>query len=331
MLAGLLFNTIEKQLLPGVALDAGRCLRSRLGSSPCAQCLDRCPTRALTIDGGIITLREDRCTECMTCISACPNDALASDFDMSGLLRVLNQCEDGEPVTLSCGKSPCHSPNRFTVPCIGIFSEPILAAMNVVAGREFYLDIHGCADCDNGHILGLLHARMLGVLGKNVAAAELRMHYLTDPRTGPASPRQERRFFLGMVKNNLAGLGRATAPVVRTTDKGKKHGKIETALPLLLQEALAMLPERDPAARKLLLSYFYTLIVNTNCDLCPRCTGMCPTGALKRLRNNEGEKQLVFTSAMCSGCGLCVAFCNKKALTLLPGASASPDTATIIV
>lgn len=330
MLAGLLFNTLEKQLLPGVALDAARCLRSRLGSSPCAQCLVRCTTKALTIDDGKITLREDRCTECMTCISACPSDALTSVFDMSGLLRVLHQCEDGEPVTLSCGKSPRHSPNRFTVPCIGFFSEPLLAAMNVVAGREFYLDIHGCADCENGHILDLLQARMLGVLGKNGSAAALKMRYLIDQRTGPASPRQERRFFLGMVKNNLAGLGRTTAPVVRTADNGKKHGKSSAALPLLLQEALTMLPENDTAARKLLLSYFSTLAANANCDLCPRCTGMCPTGALKRLNNDAGEKQLSFTSAKCSGCGLCVAFCNKKALTLRQGSQDPPGIARVI-
>jgi ferredoxin len=330
MLAGLLFNTLEKQLLPGVAFDAGRCLRSRLGSSPCAQCLVRCTTRALNIDGGIITLREDRCTECMTCISACPNDALTSDFDMSALLRVLYQCKDGEPVTLSCGKSSCHSPSRFTVPCIGFFSEPLLAAMNVVAGREFYLDIHGCADCDNGHILGLLQARMLGVLGKNGSAAALKMRYLIDSQTGPASLRQERRSFLGMVKNNLAGLGRASVPAARTADKGKTRDKSASSIPRLLQEALAMLPESDTAAGKLLLSYLYTLVANGNCDLCPRCTGMCPTGALQRLNNDAGEKQLSFTSAKCSGCGLCVTFCNKKALTLQQGVHDSPGTAMLI-
>jgi ferredoxin len=330
MLAGLLFNTLEKQLLPGIALDPGRCLRSRLGSSPCAQCLVRCTTKALTIDDGKITLREDRCTECMTCISTCPNDALTSSFDLSALLRVLHESRDGEPITLSCGKSPCHSPNRVTVPCIGFFSEPLLAAMNVVAAREFYLDIHGCADCDNGHILGLLHARMLGVLGKNGSAAQLRMRYLTDPQAGPASPRQERRSFLGMIKNNLAGLGRASAPVARTADKGKTRDKSASSIPRLLQEALAMLPESDTAVGKLLLSYLYTLVANGNCDLCPRCTGMCPTGALKRLRNDAGEKQLSFTSAKCSGCGLCVAFCNKKALTLQQGSHDPPGTARVI-
>lgn len=329
MLAGLLFNSIEKRLLPAVAFDPGRCLRTRLGSSTCDQCLASCKNKALTLQDGKIVLQADHCTECMSCIAECPNDALTCGFDLPALLRMVHESRHGEPVVLSCGKSPVHHANRFTIPCIGLFSEPVLAAMNVAASREFYLDIHGCADCGNGHILGALQARMLGILSKNGSSAGLKLRYLTEKNFRLASYRQQRRSFLGMVKSNLAGLGEAAAPVVRTTDNVHRD-KSAAAVSLLLQQALAMLPENDTAARKLLLSYPYTLTANDRCDLCPRCTGMCPTGALKRHSNSSGEKKLYFTSAKCSGCGLCVAFCNKKALTLQPGAQDPPDTARVI-
>ena len=330
MLAGLLFNNIEQRLLPAVSFDARRCLRSRLGSSTCAQCLSLCMNKALTLQNGKIVFQAEHCTECMTCISACPNDALICGFGLPALLRVLRDSgDDGEPLVLSCGKNPCHHTNRFTIPCIGLFSEPVLAAMNVAARREFYLDIHGCADCDNGHVLGLLQTRMLGILSKNGSSAELKLRYLTEKNIGMASYRQQRRSFLGMVKSNLAGLGETATPVVRTTNN-INHDKSAAAVSLLLQQALAMLPENDTMARKLLLSYQYTLTANDRCDLCPRCTGMCPTGALKRLSNNAGGKKLYFTSAKCSGCGICLAFCNKKALTLQPGAQYPPDTARVI-
>lgn len=329
MLAGLLFNSIEQRLLPAVSFDARRCLRSRLGSSTCAQCLSGCRNKALDLRDGKIVFQAEHCTECMTCISACPNDALTCGFDLPALLRVLRGSGDGEPVVLSCGKRPSHHANRFNIPCIGLFSEPVLAALNVAARGEFYLDIHWCADCDNGQILGLLQARMLGILKKNGSSAGLKLRYLTAKNFGTASYRQQRRSFLGMVKSNLAGLGEAAAPVARTTDNVNR-GKSAAAVSLLLQQALAMLPENETAAGKLLLSYLYTLTADDGCDLCPRCTGMCPTGALKRLSDNAGEKKLYFTSAKCSGCGICVAFCNKKALTMQQGVHDLPDTARVI-
>jgi ferredoxin len=65
---------------------------------------------------------------------------------------------------------------------------------------------------------------------------------------------------------------------------------------------------------------FFTLTVNTECNFCGACAGMCPTGALKNTR--EGEmKRLQFDWARCSGCGLCLEFCRKKALTLVAGRS----------
>lgn len=330
MLAGLLFNTLEKQLLPAVSLEPGRCLRSRLGKNPCARCLTRCVHKALTADGGTISFHDDRCTECMICISTCPNDALRCGFDLQGLLRVLHENRDGEPVVLSCGRSPSYVPGRLAIPCIGLFSEPVLAAMNVVAARAFYLDIHACHDCDNGHALGLLQERMSGILGRNDRKAELRLRCITDATSRPASHRQARRSFLGVIKKNMADLGRPAAPLENAATEERCSAKEASAGPLLLRQALAMLPLDDDPARRLLHSYFHTLTANDDCDLCPRCTGMCPTGALKRLRNDAGKKQLSFSSAKCSGCGLCVAFCNKKALTLRAGVLHFPETAMVI-
>jgi ferredoxin len=330
MLAGLLFNTLEKQLLPTVSLDAGRCLRPRLGSAPCSRCLNSCPNKALTLDGGNIAFHADRCTECMACISVCPNDALTAPFAVAPLLRVLYENRGGQPVVLSCGRTLSAASNRFIVPCIGYFAEPVLAAMNVVAGSVFYLDIRGCADCDNGHTLGLLQARMSGILRENNRKAELRLRYLTDAESGPISYRQGRRSFFGMVKDHLAGFAGPLAPSEGGSTNGMSLDKDATAIPLLLREALTMLPPEDDAARSLLHAYFHTLTASGDCNLCPRCTGMCPTGALKRVRNDKGEQQLSFTSAKCSGCGLCAAFCNKNALTLRRGAADRPTAIRII-
>ena len=74
----------------------------------------------------------------------------------------------------------------------------------------------------------------------------------------------------------------------------------------------------DEEERKNLEPFFYTVQADEQCNLCPVCSGMCPTGALKRVKEN-GEKHLVFKSSHCSGCGLCRDFCKKQALSVSKG------------
>ncbi|ALB62687.1 polyferredoxin [Cronobacter condimenti 1330] len=58
---------------PGVG---ARCARKRLRRSRCDRCITRCPTGALALHDGVITLARDRCTGCGICLFACPADAL---------------------------------------------------------------------------------------------------------------------------------------------------------------------------------------------------------------------------------------------------------------
>ena len=61
----------------------------------------------------------------------------------------------------------------------------------------------------------------------------------------------------------------------------------------------------------------HRITIDSACTRCPLCTGICPTGAL-RVKGSGSEKQLLFTATRCSGCGLCVYFCGKSAISLSP-------------
>ena len=329
MFAELLLNSIEQQAEPAVAFNPKRCLRSRLNSNACEICLSLCKKKALMLSGRKIIFKEEQCSGCMVCVSGCPNDAFESGFDLSSLLPVLSGNEVDKPVVLSCSKTRCHA-NQITIPCIGLLSEPVLAALHSVVAYPFYLDVHQCADCDNGHVLKLLHERMQGIIKKSGPASDLQIRYFTGENSREVTSGQQRRFFLRMAKNSMIDLGREVSSVFVPPNKQEEQGtEVEKGAAMvsrLLQQALDLLPQDAVQKKELLLSYFYTLKTNENCDLCPSCTGMCPTGALKR-RTNKGAKRLIFISAKCSGCNLCVEFCRKKGVVLLPGAKNDPGFA----
>ena len=61
---------------------------------------------------------------------------------------------------------------------------------------------------------------------------------------------------------------------------------------------------------------FFDFDVSENCTLCGLCEAMCPSGAWKISKLNEKAK-LIFDTAKCSGCMLCVKKCPEKSIILL--------------
>ncbi|MCL7488707.1 MAG: 4Fe-4S binding protein [Desulfobulbaceae bacterium] len=334
MIAELLFRTLDTQDKSGLIFNPKRCLRSRLNSNSCEICLTRCRKKALTLRERSIVFNKDQCTGCMVCVAECPNDAFTVSTDISFLLQEIHNTRARNPLVLSCHKSASHSDGRIPIPCIGLLSEPVLAALNCLAPSEFYLDVHQCADCENGHVLSLLHERIQTIVNKKGQSVDLKIRYLPVGDFTAPTPEQQRRDFLRMAKNSMIDLGKDATKAYNQDEKEpiKKEPAVKkdgVFVSRFLHQALRQLPGDAVQEKELLHSYFFTSRTTERCDLCPLCTGMCPTGALKR--KTDGEiKQLSFTSSKCSGCGICVAFCRKNALEIMPGATIDPGVTQAI-
>lgn len=334
MIAELLLSTLDTHAKSGVIFDPKRCLRSRLNQNSCEICLTYCRRKALTLSERTIVFNEERCTGCMACVAECPNDAFAVSTDISFLLQEIHNTNARNPVVLSCGKSAPHADNQIPISCIGLLSEPVLAALNCVAPTEFYLDVHQCADCDNGQVLNLLHKRIHGIINKLGQSVDLKIRYLSVGNGIITTQEQQRRKFLRMTGKSVIDLGRTASKALVPGEKQGEHQELVVKKEAMrvsrfLQQALLQLPDAAVQERELLHSYFYTSRTTESCDLCPLCTGICPTGALKRKTNGE-KKQLTFTSSKCSGCGICVEFCRKDALKILPGVTTDPGVTQAI-
>ncbi|MBU0485682.1 MAG: 4Fe-4S dicluster domain-containing protein [Proteobacteria bacterium] len=333
MFAGLLFKSIEKQAMPGVVFEAGRCLRARLRSHGCERCLAVCPRQALTLDNNRIALVEERCTGCHACVSVCPGNAFVGDFDLLSLLSVVSADAGDDEVVLGCGRSPYH-PNLSRLPCLGLLGESVLAGLHCLAKQEILLDIRSCDACENRQALDFLRQMIQGVADK-AAPGCLRLRLAGAEEFAGIDTDNSRRSFLKLTKTSLLGLGRRTAEMLpepgSAQDEGVGMEKAATPVSWFLCRAVALLPGGAEAEQGLLREYHYKLTVGESCDLCPACTGMCPTGALKRRRDEEGGRHLEFSSWQCRGCGLCVEFCKKKALTLRPWGATAPGTLSAMV
>lgn len=64
------------------------------------------------------------------------------------------------------------------------------------------------------------------------------------------------------------------------------------------------------------LQYWPAPTVNDDCIFCPVCQNVCPTNAVTRTRETDGNFQIMLETAACTGCNACVVSCPPAAMTL---------------
>ena len=122
----------------------------------CGRCFSECPVVQWPLEQAQTEIRSlvetghsqvlELCTGCMACVAACPQDALVSDHDLDELL---NSFHPGDEAVVSCFRRPQTHPDAIIIPCVGIFSQQMLAAMVLSDCRSVTFQMVGCAECPN--------------------------------------------------------------------------------------------------------------------------------------------------------------------------------------
>jgi ferredoxin len=203
----------------------------------------------------------------------------------------------------------------FLVALGGCFMSNLLAAINALSSKEVILDVGPCKGCVNGHCISVIRKRVSRITHKDQSGISPKITLVRDSKDIPGLDKgTARRLFLKKTGKIIADfsteLGGATCSVESPESSDIKS-------PAKDQQALKIAREYvgDENLVKNLFPYVFRLTATESCTRCPLCSGMCPTGALKR-KKKDGSNHLFFTSENCSGCGLCVEFCKKNALTL---------------
>ena len=302
-----LTGTFEKPLY--VKLEESLCAHSRAGQVACTNCLDICPTGAISPAGDHIAIDPMVCAGCGACAALCPSTAITySDPPVRHLLQRL------EVLARTFRAAGGRDPRLLLHDSHG--AEMIRLAARF--GDGLPSDV---IPLELSTISGVGHAETLAALAHGFSSVSL--------LPGPATERDALTRELALAealgaagKVNLLEIedpdalspALATQPVHKALDQpvlplGNRRQIARLAAQALADAPEAPLPLPDGAP------YGAVLVDTDACTLCLSCVSLCPSGALV---DNPDLPQLRFQEDACLQCGLCATICPENAIALQP-------------
>ena len=310
-------------LLKGFASDAvtqsvefkeDLCLRRRLNSYDCASCLDSCPAGALSLANRQVQLDTEKCSGCMLCTVACPNDAF--EFQNLAFEKCLFPDSKVKMSVISCTRQTQIHPNEHVVPCLGGLSLEHLLVLGLTGSEVTAFNTSVCSNCENSLAADTFLNLVKNLQKRGGELLSTKFIVLTESEQITSIQNDNRRSFLSGFKNAL--LSTISSQFSYSSDDFEEVVKKTRRIPKRVSLKRDIVRIVDEESKQLVSTLSdYHLEVNEDCSLCPLCTGICPTGAI-RLDRSGGQKELLIDNTLCSGCGLCVLFCKQKAIKLSP-------------
>lgn len=305
--AAQLVGTFEKPLY--VRMEETLCAHSRAEQVACTNCLDICPTGAITPAGEHVEIDPMICAGCGECAAVCPSTAITyEDPPVSALLSRMHI------LARTYRRAGGTAPRLLVHDAHG--AEMIRLAARF--GRGLPADV---IPLELNVISGFGHAEMLAALAHGFS----RVDVLLAPTTERDALDRELALAQAIAAPNALGLIDEADPVAMSDILYRQdvpEPLTEPVLPLgnrrqiarLAAQALnpgieAPLPLPDNAP-------YGAIAVNTDaCTLCLSCVSLCPSGALI---DNPDKPQLNFQQDACLQCGLCKGICPEDAIALVP-------------
>ena len=305
--ASQLIGTFEKPLY--VRLEPSLCAHSRAEQAACSNCLNVCPTGAITSIGEHVAIDPMICAGCGSCSAVCPSGAINYDSPpvdaiFSRLNTLASTYRDADGV---------HA--RLLVHDAAHGLEMISLAARFgrgLPGNVIPLEVDALS--------GFGHAEMLAALACGFEYVDILM-----------SPKTEQDVIQAQAELACAMAGAKSIRLLHSADPDALcdvlYQDVEDAvscapiLPMGSRRQVARLAAKtlQPDAAVIDLppnAPYGTIVVDTDaCTLCLSCVSLCPSGALG---DNSDLPQLRFQEDACLQCGLCSNICPEKAITLKP-------------
>ncbi|WP_170428059.1 4Fe-4S binding protein [Ruegeria arenilitoris] len=302
-----LVGTFEKPLY--VRMEETLCAHSRAEQVACTNCLDICPTGAITPAGEHVTIDPMICAGCGECAAVCPSTAITyEDPPVSALLSRMHI------LARTYRRAGGTAPRLLVHDAHG--AEMIRLAARF--GRGLPADV---IPLELNVISGFGHAEMLAALAHGFA----RVYVLLAPTTERDALVRELELaqaIAGPGKTELMDEADPDAMVDLLYAQEVPPPLADPVLPLGNRRQIARLSAQalNPQAETPLPlpenAPYGAVAVNTDaCTLCLSCVSLCPSGALV---DNPDKPQLNFQQDACLQCGLCRGICPEDAITLVP-------------
>ncbi|WP_106743927.1 4Fe-4S binding protein [Yoonia maritima] len=316
--AAQMVGTFEKPLY--VKLEESLCAHSRAEQAACSNCLNACPTGAITSAGDHVAIDPLICAGCGACSALCPSGAIAYDAP-----SVDNTFRRLETLARTYRKAGGQNP-RLLVHDDAHGTEMI--QLSARFGRGLPSDVIPFAV---SALAGFGHAEMLAAFGAGFAD----VHVLLSPKSDRDTITREAAL--------AATLSGRAVPLLDVADPDAMSDALYDATPSIAVEtpilpigtrrqvtrtATKALNPNDIIALPETAPYGAVLVDTDACTLCLSCVSLCPSGALA---DNPDMPQLRFQEDACLQCGLCSNICPEKAITLEPRFNTTDTALTQVV
>jgi ferredoxin len=308
-----LVGTFEKPIY--VRLVAHLCAHSRAGKVACSNCLDNCPTGAITPDGEHVSIDPMVCAGCGSCAALCPSGAITYDAPATETLfqRIYTLARAYREAGGSAAR-------LLAVDGHGAEMIRLLARF----GRGLPADV---IPLEVGALNTFGHAEAIAALAAGFASVVLlpgpgteREALIREVDLARAIAGEDRVGVVDEADPDLMGDALWEAAVPRTVDTPVRP--LGTRRQITRQAARALhgpgavlpLPETAP--------YGAVLVDTDACTLCLSCVSLCPSGALG---DNPDMPQLTFQEDACLQCGLCATICPENAIAYEPRLNLGDD------
>ncbi|MFN3209441.1 MAG: 4Fe-4S binding protein [Roseovarius sp.] len=306
--ASQLIGTFEKPLY--VAVEPLLCAHSRAQQVGCTNCLDVCPTGAITPAGEHVTVDPMICAGCGACSALCPSGAISYDAP--------------SPATLFRRIQTLASTFRKaggTAPRLLVCDDSHGCQMISLAARYSRGLPADVIPLEVAALSGFGHAEMLAALASGFADVTILLSPTTErdalDREVPlarAIAGEDRITLLDVAEPDalcdaLYADAPRPAPVTEPVlPMGSRRQVTRLAARALHgDDAVLPLPEDAP--------YGAVLVDTDACTLCLSCVSLCPSGALVE---NPDRPELRFQEDACLQCGLCANICPEDAIGYEP-------------
>lgn len=307
--AGQLVGTFEKPLY--VKLEESLCAHSRAEKPACSNCLNICPTGAISSAGEHVAIDPMICAGCGSCSAVCPSGAIT--YDAPQVDVIFRRISTLASTYRAAGAT---APPRLLVHDDAHGRELISLAARF--GRGLPADV---IPFEVSALAGFGHAEMLAALACGFSQIAL----LPSPTT-------ERDAFDREIPLAQAIAGADSIRVIDVADPDDLSASLydttapepagrDPILPMGSRRQVTRLAAQAlrPDAETLPLpagAPYGAVVVDTEaCTLCLSCVSLCPSGALG---DNDDKPQLRFQEDACLQCGLCANICPEKAISLEP-------------
>lgn len=290
-----------------ISIFPHQCLRRRLNSYSCTACIESCKNLAIKLVDGDVQLDKSSCTECGRCVAVCPGEAFK--YSRSNIYHDIKSKESGT-ILVCCYQQIVGAPEEVAVPCLGILSPEVLIFLGASNFSSVFLNTKECATCHNHHAYDAvitLTDQLMSDFSKHFMAEIVFQDKASN--TLDVTSEGRRSFLHALGREAVTFLEKYSNLQQRQKGHPIKAGKRLPEKRLIL----GMIPQS--ITNKLSNQLWPQMSLTGDCTYCPRCSGICPTGALK-IKPSNTTKTLSFTPPICSECGLCEEFCKQQAISI---------------